>query len=355
MNMEVERRTTRPVGPEATLAAMQARIVDDKKIGAELKFGMVTREGSEHSIPGPAPTPELVQRYADQRLAAEQRAREAEENAVNGAQPFAYENEAKKEPWGDLTSSQVAQDVKAQNEAEEKQSVDVDAEKKAADEAAMKLQKALEGALAEKAADDKAAEKNVAAEKAAAVAATDGMETVVSAAAAVNSAAAAGKAEAVDEIAAKKAWEEKLGEKMKEVAEEKAKAAGGKAAGEKAADEIVAKGAAPEKAAATGTEAQVPDGEIGGSNDFAFAQDEANSAAASSSTAAAGTAEVAAQKPAAGGALIREVTAYRVFMRNEQWLVTWAADGSESWERFDKLDSEALREKALALQKAAPA
>jgi hypothetical protein len=56
---------------------------------------------------------------------------------------------------------------------------------------------------------------------------------------------------------------------------------------------------------------------------------------------------------AAGAGLIREVFAYRVFKNNPQWCVEWAADNAVSWETLDKLDSEHLREKALALQKSA--
>ena len=60
-------------------------------------------------------------------------------------------------------------------------------------------------------------------------------------------------------------------------------------------------------------------------------------------------------KPAAAAVegLIQEVTAYRVFMKNPQWYVKWTADNSESWETWDKLDSDHLREKARELEKAA--
>jgi hypothetical protein len=36
-----------------------------------------------------------------------------------------------------------------------------------------------------------------------------------------------------------------------------------------------------------------------------------------------------------------------------QWRVRWAADGAESWETFDKLDSDVTRERGRALQAAA--
>merc|ERR1719247_3640413 len=49
--------------------------------------------------------------------------------------------------------------------------------------------------------------------------------------------------------------------------------------------------------------------------------------------------------------LFREVLGYRVFKKNPQWCVEWANDGSASWETFDKLDADHLREKALDLQK----
>jgi hypothetical protein len=49
--------------------------------------------------------------------------------------------------------------------------------------------------------------------------------------------------------------------------------------------------------------------------------------------------------------LIREVCAYRVFKNNPQWCVEWTADNAVSWETWDKLDSDQLREKALELQK----
>jgi sulfite reductase (ferredoxin) len=64
---------------------------------------------------------------------------------------------------------------------------------------------------------------------------------------------------------------------------------------------------------------------------------------------------VAEQKPtqpsAEGEGLIREVFAYRVFKNNAQWCVEWTADGSVSWESWDRLDSDNLREKALVLKK----
>jgi pyruvate/2-oxoglutarate dehydrogenase complex dihydrolipoamide acyltransferase (E2) component len=49
--------------------------------------------------------------------------------------------------------------------------------------------------------------------------------------------------------------------------------------------------------------------------------------------------------------LFREVLGYRVFKKNPQWCVEWAKDSSASWETFDKLDSDRLREQALELQK----
>jgi hypothetical protein len=52
----------------------------------------------------------------------------------------------------------------------------------------------------------------------------------------------------------------------------------------------------------------------------------------------------------ASSGLIKEVFAYRIFKKNPQWCVEWAADQSVSWETWDKLDSDALREKARALQ-----
>jgi hypothetical protein len=56
--------------------------------------------------------------------------------------------------------------------------------------------------------------------------------------------------------------------------------------------------------------------------------------------------------PAASHGKIKEVFAYRVFKNNRQWCVEWTADNTVSWESFDKIDSDHLREKALALEKA---
>jgi hypothetical protein len=64
--------------------------------------------------------------------------------------------------------------------------------------------------------------------------------------------------------------------------------------------------------------------------------------------------KVESKKPAkihAGEGLIREVFAYRVFKKNPQWCVEWTGDSAVSWESWDKLDSDELREKALELQK----
>jgi hypothetical protein len=58
----------------------------------------------------------------------------------------------------------------------------------------------------------------------------------------------------------------------------------------------------------------------------------------------------AAPASATSSGLIREVFAYRVFKKNPQWCVEWTADQTVSWESWDKLDSDALREKARALQ-----
>merc|ERR1719238_2500893 len=65
-----------------------------------------------------------------------------------------------------------------------------------------------------------------------------------------------------------------------------------------------------------------------------------------------GTTPAPPPKPA-GDAKIREVRAFRMFKGNPQWQVSWAADGAESWETFDKLDSAPARESALELQAAA--
>jgi hypothetical protein len=53
--------------------------------------------------------------------------------------------------------------------------------------------------------------------------------------------------------------------------------------------------------------------------------------------------------------LISEVFAYRVFKKNPQWCVEWTADGSVSWETWEKLDSDQLRAKASELQKSVEA
>merc|ERR1719160_1595895 len=50
-------------------------------------------------------------------------------------------------------------------------------------------------------------------------------------------------------------------------------------------------------------------------------------------------------------AKINKVFAYRVFKNNPQWCVEWTADHAVSWETWDKLDSEQLRETALELTK----
>jgi len=47
---------------------------------------------------------------------------------------------------------------------------------------------------------------------------------------------------------------------------------------------------------------------------------------------------------------ISDVFAYRVFKKVPQWCVEWTADGSVSWEAFEKLDSDQLRAKARELQ-----
>jgi len=52
---------------------------------------------------------------------------------------------------------------------------------------------------------------------------------------------------------------------------------------------------------------------------------------------------------------ISEVFAYRVFKKVPQWCVEWTADGSVSWEVFEKLDSDQLRAKAHELQKSVEA
>jgi hypothetical protein len=54
------------------------------------------------------------------------------------------------------------------------------------------------------------------------------------------------------------------------------------------------------------------------------------------------------------GAQISAVSGFRMFKGNlAQWRVRWSADDTESWERFDTLDSEPLRARALELQAAA--
>jgi hypothetical protein len=62
-------------------------------------------------------------------------------------------------------------------------------------------------------------------------------------------------------------------------------------------------------------------------------------------------AKVHLEPSTAAEGLIREVFAYRVFKGNRQWCVEWTADSAVSWETWDKLDSDQLREKALELQK----
>jgi sulfite reductase (ferredoxin) len=53
-------------------------------------------------------------------------------------------------------------------------------------------------------------------------------------------------------------------------------------------------------------------------------------------------------------AKISDVSGFRMFKGNlAQWRVRWAADGAESWETFDKLDSDVTRERGRALQAAA--
>jgi hypothetical protein len=68
--------------------------------------------------------------------------------------------------------------------------------------------------------------------------------------------------------------------------------------------------------------------------------------------AAAPAAKPAPPAAAPAGAKVSEVSAYRIFKGNTQWRVRWAADGAESWETFDKLDSDAVRARALELQTA---
>jgi hypothetical protein len=65
-------------------------------------------------------------------------------------------------------------------------------------------------------------------------------------------------------------------------------------------------------------------------------------------------APVAKQAAAPADAKISEVSGFRMFKSNlPQWRVRWAADGAESWETFDKLDSEPVRARALELEAAA--
>jgi hypothetical protein len=64
----------------------------------------------------------------------------------------------------------------------------------------------------------------------------------------------------------------------------------------------------------------------------------------------AAAAKAPAPAPAAGK--FSDVSAFRMFKGNQQWRVRWTADGAESWETFDKMDSDTLRQRALEIQAA---
>jgi hypothetical protein len=67
--------------------------------------------------------------------------------------------------------------------------------------------------------------------------------------------------------------------------------------------------------------------------------------------AAAPAAAPAAKPPA--DAKICEVSGFRMFKGNlPQWRVRWTADDTESWEIFDKIDSDTVRARALDIQAA---
>jgi hypothetical protein len=262
---------------------MKGRVADDKKVAAELTLGMVTRVGSPHSVDDfgghGLDTPDLVKKYADERLAKEKREMEEKQAREADAAPGAYKNRPKEET--DPFAWAKGQDTQAQ--AAEKKSEDA----ARVDEAAMKQTKEmLEKATRE---------------------------------AMLGSDAGAPLNGSVAPVIQNLPGPEK--------AAEKAAAAGPRAA---AAVESAA------AAAADGMEAVV-------------------SVAKASNSAAAAAGEPAVAKPPAAAVegLIQEVTAYRVFMKNPQWYVKWTADNSESWETWDKLDSDHLREKARELEKAA--
>jgi hypothetical protein len=156
------------------------------------------------------------------------------------------------------------------------------------------------------------------------------------------------KAEA-DAAAAMNRAQNSAEEERQRMKEEEAKAEAKAFAEAKAADEMVMKEVAEKaEAAVTAAKAAAADG----IDAQVLAADAVNKAAE-----AAGTPEHAEQKPPEihiqPSGLIREVLAYRVFKKNPQWCVEWTADDSASWETWDKLDSDHLREKALALQKTA--
>jgi hypothetical protein len=61
--------------------------------------------------------------------------------------------------------------------------------------------------------------------------------------------------------------------------------------------------------------------------------------------------EPVATAPVEADAKICDVSGFRMFKGNlPQWRATWTADGTTSWETFEKLDSESIRHRALEIQ-----